>query len=179
MAQTWYYPRPISSIPMPRRAGDSPLEEAEEEDDEISMMKSVAYICDIIDKEVEESKLPLQRVVVGGFSQGCAISLLIALKSRYAGRLAGIIGLSGYLPLQQTITESLEAQDGLQEQPTRYFLAHGSRDMLVPRRMFTNYREKMERWFGGKVDGRMYEGLGHATSGTEVRELCEWLEGII
>ena len=45
--------------------------------------------------------------------------------------------------------------------------------------MFTSYREKMEDWFGDKIDARMYEGLGHATSGIEIRELCEWLESVV
>ncbi len=41
--------------------------------------------------------IPASRIVLMGFSQGCAMSLLAGL--RHAERLAGLVGLSGYLPL--------------------------------------------------------------------------------
>ena len=37
------------------------------------------------------------RIVLAGFSQGCALTLMTGL--RCAERLAGLVGLSGYLPL--------------------------------------------------------------------------------
>ena len=40
---------------------------------------------------------PANRIVLAGFSQGCAMALLTGV--RHAERLAGIVGLSGYLPL--------------------------------------------------------------------------------
>ena len=83
---------------MPKRAGEPDPEDSDEEDDAEGMMKSVEYICGLVDKEVEGG-VPVERTVVGGFSQGCAISLLVGLVSRYKGKLAGVVGLSGYLPL--------------------------------------------------------------------------------
>ena len=62
---------------MPQRSAES--EADDDEDDEEGMMKSVDYICGLIAKEVEEGKVPLDRIVVGGFSQGCAVSLLVGL----------------------------------------------------------------------------------------------------
>jgi len=179
MAQAWYYPRPFSPIPVPRHEKDPSPEEEEEKDDETGMMASVDYICGLIDKEVADGMVPLDRIVLGGFSQGCAISLLVALRSRYAGKLRGIIGLSGYLPLAQTVGRVLDAQKDLQEQPTQYLLLHGTRDQMVPRRIFSSYTSKMEEWFGVNVVSKLYEGLGHTTSGIEVRELCEWLEKLL
>ena len=41
--------------------------------------------------------MPSRRIVLMGFSQGCAMALMTGL--RHAERLAGIAGLSGYLPL--------------------------------------------------------------------------------
>ncbi len=49
-------------------------------------------------EELSAGGLPSTRVVVGGFSQGAALSLLM-LRSQY--RLAGVLALSGYLPMQQ------------------------------------------------------------------------------
>ena len=83
---------------MPRRSGEPNPDKDEEEDDKEGIMKSVEYICGLIDTEVEAG-VPVERIVVGGFSQGCAISLLVGLIGRYRGRLGRVVGLSGYLPL--------------------------------------------------------------------------------
>lgn len=69
---------------MPKRT----REESEDEDeqvDEKGIMASVEYICTLIDREISEAKVPLARIVVGGFSQGCAISIFVGLMSRYQG----------------------------------------------------------------------------------------------
>ena len=162
---------------MPKRSGES--ETDDDEDDEEGMMKSVDYICGLIAKEVEEGKVPLTRIVVGGFSQGCAISLLVGLLSRYRGELAGVVGLSGYLPLEGKVGRSVAERKEGGKSATKWFLAHGSRDQLVPRRMFTSYRESLEKWEGDNVEARVYEGMPHSTTGAEIKDLCSWLERVL
>ncbi len=162
---------------MPRRSGES--EADDDGDDEEGMMKSVDYICGLIAKEVEEGKVPLDRIVVGGFSQGCAVSLLVGLLSRYSGKLGGVVGLSGYLPLEGKVGRSLAERKEGAKSATKWFLAHGSRDQLVPRRMFTSYKEILEKWEGDNVEARMYEGMPHSTIGEEIRDLCTWLERVL
>ena len=161
---------------MPKRSGES--ETDDDEDDEEGMMKSVDYICALIAKEVEEGKVPLDRIVVGGFSQGCAVSLLVGLLSRYSGKLAGVVGLSGYLPLEGKVGRSV-AERKERGKTTKWFLAHGSRDQLVPRRMFTGYKESLEKWERDNVEARVYEGMPHSTTGAEIRDLCNWLERVL
>ena len=159
---------------MPQRSGES--EADNDEDDEEGMMKSVDYICGLIAKEVEEGKVPLDRIVVGGFSQGCAVSLLVGLLSRYRGELGGVVGLSGYLPLEGKVGRSVAERKEGAKSVTKWFLAHGSTDRLVPRRMFTSYKASLERWEGDNVEARVYEGMPHSTTGEEIRDLCNWLE---
>lgn len=165
---------------MPRRSGEGDLEENDEKDDEDGMMKSVEYICGLIDREVEAG-VPVERIVVGGFSQGCAISLLVGLMSNIKGKLGGVVGLSGYLPLSRRVGKMMEEREekGQNTPQTKWFLAHGSRDQLVPKRMFMRYKDKIEGWEGGRVEAKLYEGMGHATVGAEVRDLCEWLERVL
>ena len=180
MAQAWYMPKPFSPIPMPKRSGEPDPDEDEEEDDEVGMMKSVEYICGLIDTEIQAG-VPVGRIVVGGFSQGCAISLLVGLMGRYKGTLGGVVGLSGYLPLSWKVGKMVEEREekGQDTSQTKWFLAHGSRDQLVPKRLFMTYREKMERWETNRVEARLYEGMGHATVGAEIKDLCEWLERVV
>ena len=50
-----------------------------------------------------------RRIVLAGFSQGCAMTLMTGL--RYPERLAGLVGMSGYLPLSATtVAEELAAR---------------------------------------------------------------------
>lgn len=79
--------------------------------------------------------MSLKRIVIGGFSQGCAISLVTGLASRYGGRIGGVVGLSGYLPHGKGIRREREgyvsiADEG--ERAMRVFLGHGTKDMLIP-----------------------------------------------
>lgn len=87
------------------------------------MLASVEYIDSLIDAELEKG-MKSERIMVGGFSQGCAISLLVGLVGRHRGKLGGVVGLSGYLPTG-IVKERLEEK-------VKIFLAHGTRDMLVP-----------------------------------------------
>src|SRR3982751_3841698 len=66
------------------------------------------------------------RIVLAGFSQGCALTLMTGL--RCAERLAGLVGLSGYLPLAGL----LEAERHNANRETPIFLAHGTADPVIP-----------------------------------------------
>jgi phospholipase/carboxylesterase len=65
------------------------------------------------------------KVVLAGFSQGCAMALMTGL--RHAKPLAGIVGMSGYLPIATTT----EAERHASNQNTPLFLAHGRNDAVV------------------------------------------------
>jgi phospholipase/carboxylesterase len=65
-------------------------------EDEAGLRASLAAIEALLAREKARG-IPAQRIVIAGFSQGCAMALLTGL--RHAERLAGIVALSGYLPL--------------------------------------------------------------------------------
>ena len=69
--------------------------------------------------------IPSDRIVLAGFSQGCAMTLHTGL--RYADKLAGLIGLSGYLPLADQAVAHWQAAN----RDTPIFLAHGTEDPIV------------------------------------------------
>jgi phospholipase/carboxylesterase len=70
--------------------------------------------------------VPIERVVLGGFSQGAVMSWALGL-GRGRPRPAGIIGLSGFLPRVDRFTLDL---DGLEGYPVA--IAHGSLDPVIP-----------------------------------------------
>src|SRR5574340_949414 len=65
-------------------------------EDETGLRESFAAVHALLDRERDRG-MPAHRIVLAGFSQGCAITLGAGL--RYRERLAGLVGLSGYLPL--------------------------------------------------------------------------------
>jgi len=93
-------------------------------EDEAGLRRSRDTIEALIAKEKARG-IPAGRIVIAGFSQGCAMALLTGL--RHAEPLAGIVGLSGYLPLADTTAAERDAAN----QATPIFLAHGLRDPMI------------------------------------------------
>ena len=94
-------------------------------EDEAGLRESVAQVHALIDREVALG-VPAGRIVLAGFSQGCAITLMAGLRCPH--RLAGLAGLSGYLPM----AASTAAERSAAMQGAPIFLAHGRSDGVVP-----------------------------------------------
>ena len=94
-------------------------------EDELGIRSSAAQIDALIARERAEG-IASNRIVLAGFSQGCAMALFTGL--RCAEPLAGIMALSGYLPIaDKTASERSPAN-----QTTPIFMAHGTQDPVVP-----------------------------------------------
>ncbi|KND89255.1 Acyl-protein thioesterase 1 [Tolypocladium ophioglossoides CBS 100239] len=69
------------------------------------MAESARDLLDLIRQELETSKISPENIVLGGLSQGCAMSLSVLLcLDRPIG---GFIGMSGYLPFREDIDEAM------------------------------------------------------------------------
>lgn len=93
--------------------------------------------------------------------------------------MAGVVGLSGYMPLNEKVGKAIKERKEGDTATTKWFIAHESRDQLVPRRIFTGYRDKLRDWEGERGEAHLYEGMAHSTIGPEIRDLCAWLEGVL
>jgi len=184
MTTAWYTPRSFTPIPVGRRSGQGDEEDDEEADEgEEEILKSVEYVCGLIDEEVKRG-VDVKRIVIGGFSQGCALGLVLGLGSRYSGRIGGVIGLSGYLPKGPKIKREQQGFLGIENPSTKnkmkIFLAHGTKDMLVPMRVFRDTRKIVEKVVGSEdLESHEYTGMGHVTSGEELKDICEFLERVV
>lgn len=96
-----------------------------EREDEAGIRRSQLRLEDLIAREVERGIAPA-RIVLAGFSQGSAMALHTGL--RYPSKLAGILALSGYLPLTQLLIQERSAAN----METPIFMAHGLQDAVVP-----------------------------------------------
>lgn len=70
--------------------------------------------------------IPASRIVLAGFSQGCAMTIQTGL--RHPEPLAGMICLSGYVPLSATLATERTPES----LATPVFMAHGRHDNVVP-----------------------------------------------
>ncbi len=96
----------------------------QDKQDEAGMREMQATIEALITQEKSKG-ISAKNIVLAGFSQGGAMALFTAL--RHQEKLAGILALSTYVPLKQTLaTETNKANAN-----TPIFMAHGSFDTVI------------------------------------------------
>ena len=135
-------------------------------EDEAGLRESMAAVGRLIDREVARG-VPAQRIVLAGFSQGCAITLGAGL--RHPQRLAGLAGLSGYLPLAGTTAAERHTANA----QTPLFLAHGHRDGVVPLARGEAARDLL-KGMGQPLQWHEYP-MEHSVCMEEVQALQQWL----
>lgn len=114
---------------------------------------SAARIGKLLEAEIAAG-VDSKRILLAGFSQGCAMALHTAL--RFHSPLAGVIGLSGYLPVEATLAAEAHAAN----RATPILLAHGTQDPVVPYALGRDSRDVL-RAAGYTVDWREYP-MGHS-----------------
>jgi phospholipase/carboxylesterase len=112
-----------------------------------------------------------ERIVLAGFSQGAAVILSAFLRSTH--RFAGVMALSGYMPLADSIQTEKQDKNLL----TPVFIAHGSQDAVVPMALGLESAQTLRKQ-GFQVQWHSYQ-MQHSVSGEEVADLRFWLAGIL
>ena len=123
-------------------------------------------IRQLIEREIERG-IPAQRIVLGGFSQGGAVSLYTA--PRYADRLAGIMALSTYLPLPGRLAAERTAANA----GTPIFMAHGIADATLPLTLGLESRDHLKS-LGFAVEWHQYP-MAHAVCPAEITDIRHYL----
>ncbi len=140
------------------------------EEDVTGIHESEQIIRQLIQHEIDQG-IATNRIVIAGFSQGGAMALQTAL--RYPQRLAGIMALSTYLPLRNSLVD--EASTVNQDIPI--LMCHGRQDPVVPFElgdiscqllMAQNYA----------VDFRIYN-MTHSLCAEEVMDMSQWLQKVL
>lgn len=135
--------------------------------DEAGIRTSIEAVEALIQRENERG-IPSQRIFLAGFSQGGAVALSSGL--RHTEPLAGIIALSTYLPLADSLTQ--EQCPANAKLPV--FWGHGNADTVLPQAMGLAGRTQLEQW-GHPVAWHSYP-MGHEVCAAEVADLRRWLE---
>ena len=134
--------------------------------DEEGIRQSQAQVEEIVAREVSRG-VPSDRVVLAGFSQGGAIALQTGLRMKQ--RLGGIVALSTYLPLE----ESLDAEAAAINKATPIFIGHGIEDAIVPLRLAELSKSQLERR-GYDVTWHTWP-MPHAVCAEELEQVAAFL----
>lgn len=141
-----------------------------EQEDEAGIRESSAILKQLCESQ-EASGIDAGRIVVAGFSQGGAIALHCGC--RYPRPLAGIMALSTYLPLPDTLAD--EISEAAAE--TAIFMAHGRQDDVVA---YDYAKQSMARLETNSLEVHWHEyDMGHAVCLEEIQHIRQWLTEIL
>ena len=138
--------------------------------DEAGIRESGRLLELLIERE-HERDIPHDKIVLAGFSQGGAIALHTAL--RYPHRLAGLMALSTWLPLQDSFDTEVVGNTRAQSQELPVFMAHGSSDPMLPMALGQQSCETLEK-AGYAVEWHDYP-MAHAVCAEEIADIRNWL----
>jgi phospholipase/carboxylesterase len=146
------------------------LEGRAKQADEHGVRASQAAIVALVEREVERG-IQIGKIVLAGFSQGGAIALQTGL--RYPEKLAGIMALSTYLPLAETLAAEATAEN----RATPIFMAHGTQDGVVPYAMASRSKEVLVQ-HGYNVEWHEYP-MPHSVCLEEIRDISGWIDRVL
>lgn len=139
-------------------------------EDEAGIRRSALAIEALIAREVARG-IPAKRIVLAGFSQGCAMVLHTGL--RHPSRLAGILALSGYLPLAGALAS--EASAANRDLPI--YMAHGTADPMIPIARAEASRDALQA-LGYPVQWHGYP-MQHSVHPREVQDIAQFLQVVM
>jgi phospholipase/carboxylesterase len=138
--------------------------------DERGIRESAEAIGALVRRERERG-IAASRIVVAGFSQGGALALFTAL--RWPERLAGVVALSTYLPL----ADSLQGEHHPANAGVPVFMAHGQFDPVLPHSLGEASRDALQS-LGFQVDWHSYP-MPHSVCLEEIADLRRFLLSVL
>lgn len=134
--------------------------------DAAGIRSSQAAVEALIAQEVARGIKP-GKIFLAGFSQGGAIALHTALRQSTA--LGGVLALSTYLPLADSVTSEAVAST----KTTPIFMAHGRSDTVVPLALGVASRDRLQG-LGYVLEWHEYP-MQHSVCEQEIRDIRTWL----
>uniref|UniRef100_A0A4W3HB50 palmitoyl-protein hydrolase n=1 Tax=Callorhinchus milii TaxID=7868 RepID=A0A4W3HB50_CALMI len=127
-------------------------------EDDPGIKRASESIKAVIEHEIKNG-IPSHRIILGGFSQGGALSLYTALTSHH--KLGGVIALSCWLPLHKTFPQAANSSGN---KDVSFLMCHGDRDPLVPMEFGMMTAEKLKTIINpARVNFKTYQGMQHSS----------------
>jgi phospholipase/carboxylesterase len=138
--------------------------------DAAGIRASQAHVEALIARELARG-IPARAVVLTGFSQGGAMALHTGL--RHPARLAGVVALSSYLPLPETLEQEMSQAN----RDVPIFMAHGTQDPLIPLSWAVRSRDRLAA-LGYAVEWHEYP-MPHSVCAEEIADIGRWLRAVL
>lgn len=147
-----------------------PMPKHEQEDD---MRKPVRYVHELVEAEIAKGVDP-DRVILAGFSQGCAITLLAAMSSPH--KLGGVMCLSGWLPMAYKIKHKKHPMQSERAHELPVFWGHGTLDNTIQYNWAEESVAHLADMGFRDVEFHGYPGLTHWIEPFEYPDITNWLQ---
>lgn len=134
------------------------------------MRESEITITGLIEKEIARG-IPSRRIILAGFSQGGAIAVYTGL--RFPNPLAGIMALSAPIPLAGSLMQDAHAANA----KTPIFMAHGSRDGMVPYSIGLAAYNLLKAG-GAQILWHEYN-MDHSVVPAEIKDIGKWITQVL
>ena len=140
--------------------------------DQENFLKSIDVVKNLVQEEIQSGIDP-QNIVVGGFSQGAALTLGSA--ALLPTKIGGFVALSGF-PMIQNKLKTLQNHSN---QSTPVFQGHGDQDGVVPLSMGLSAKKFYTEELGlTNLKTKTYRGLEHSSCPEEIEDVITFLKSV-
>ncbi|CAH6721046.1 acyl-protein thioesterase 1 [[Candida] jaroonii] len=137
------------------------------------ILKTCELVKELIKVQHEEYHIPLDKIILGGFSQGAAVSLTTAISSDL--KLGGFIALSGFFTIQAKIDELFTPTN----LSTPIFQGHGDQDPIINHKVGLQANEILKQKGFANAEFKTYPGLAHSASDEELVDVAKFIKKVL
>ncbi|KAL7009973.1 hypothetical protein EMMF5_000882 [Cystobasidiomycetes sp. EMM_F5] len=159
-----------------------PLKSVHMDDDTLGDLedyREAVHIAEDLIRKQEKAGIPRSRIVLGGFSQGSAVTFLWSIlnQNQPQERIAGLVCIAGYVPMRGKFKDIVESDRALlADQPL--VIIHGQQDSMLPLWVARKGIPVLEE-LGFEVNWAEVAGMQHNVPGQAIRILCRFLESVL
>lgn len=136
-------------------------------------LKSCNVIKDLVMEQINVNNIAPERIVIGGFSQGAAVSM--ATLALLDVKIGGLVALSGFCPAAAAVTEGHKSAN----YNTPVFQGHGDIDPVIPFSWGVKCSEMYKSLGFTKWTFKEYKGVPHSTSEAELVDVIRFLSLVL
>lgn len=135
--------------------------------------KSCETLKDLIKEQIDQHNIPPEKIIIGGFSQGAAVSLATVALLDF--KIGGVVALSGFCPVKDSLAEKLNKSN----LDTPIFQGHGTADPIINYNFGKQTSEFYQKLGFTKATFNTYPGVAHSASEEELAEAMKFINEIL
>lgn len=147
--------------------------------DVVGFFKTITDVVkELIDEQINKYNIPAEKIIIGGFSQGAAISLATLATLNF--KIGGVVALSGFCspPVAEELEQKYLVSDVNFNTPV--FQGHGTADPIIAYDFGKKTSEYYKTKLGFKnLQFHTYSGVAHSASEEELVDVVKFIKDII